>query len=117
MTDSTLAADRKWPNRPDFNQFKRQAKELLKAYRSGDASAVAEVQRHEPAPDPAAFALHDAQRVLAGSYGEEIIELLLEHGADINARDNSGRTPIDQMLQNGRQDLAEVLRRHGGESA
>ena len=69
MTDSTLSADRKWPYRPDFNQFKRQAKELRKAYRSGDANAVAEVQRHEQAPDPAAFALHDAQRVLARSYG------------------------------------------------
>lgn len=53
----------------DFNQFKRQAKELLKAYRAGDASAVAEVERHEQAPGPAAFALHDAQRVLARSYG------------------------------------------------
>ena len=50
-------------------------------------------------------------------HGEEIIELLIEHGADINAKDNAGRTPIDQMLQNGRQDLAEVLRRHGGDSA
>jgi len=50
-------------------------------------------------------------------HGEEIIELLLEHGADINAKDNAGRTPIDQMLRNGRQDLAEVLRQHGGESA
>ncbi len=69
MTDSNLSADRKWPYRPDFNQFKRQAKELLKAYRSGVANAVAEVQQHERAPEPAAFALHDAQRVLARSYG------------------------------------------------
>ena len=42
---------------------------MLKAYRAGDADAVAEVQQHEQAPDPAAFALHDAQRVLARSYG------------------------------------------------
>jgi ankyrin repeat protein len=69
MTDSHLSADREWPHRPDFNQFKRQAKELLKSYRAGDAKAVAEVQRHEKTPDLAAFALHDAQRVLARSYG------------------------------------------------
>jgi ankyrin repeat protein len=68
VTDS-LSTVREWPYRPDFNQFKRQAKELLKAYRAGDAGAVAEVKRHEQAPDPAAFALHDAQRVLARSYG------------------------------------------------
>jgi hypothetical protein len=50
-------------------------------------------------------------------HGEEMIELLIAHGADINARDNAGRNPIDQMLQNGRRDLAQVLRRHGGDSA
>ena len=46
-----------------------------------------------------------------------MIELLIAHGADSNARDNAGRNPSDQMLQNGRRDLAEVLRRHGGDSA
>jgi ankyrin repeat protein len=50
-------------------------------------------------------------------HGAEMIELLIEHGADTSARDNAGRTPAEQMLQNGRPDLAEVLRRHGGESA
>jgi ankyrin repeat protein len=50
-------------------------------------------------------------------HGPEIIELLIEHGADVNARNNEGRTPVDQILQNGREDLAEVLRRHGGHSA
>ena len=69
MTNSHLSADREWPHRPNLDQFKHQAKELLKAYRAGEAHAVAEVQQHEQAPDPAAFALHDAQRVLARSYG------------------------------------------------
>lgn len=69
MSNSTFSSDRQWPYRPDFNQFRRQAKELLKAYRAGDASAVAEVRRHEQTSAPTAFALHDAQRVLARSYG------------------------------------------------
>jgi ankyrin repeat protein len=43
----------------------------------------------------------------------ETARLLLEAGADPNAKDNEGRTPADQMLHNGRRDLAEVLRRHG----
>jgi ankyrin repeat protein len=50
-------------------------------------------------------------------HGAQIIELLIAHGADTSAEDNEGRTPADQMLQNGRRDLAEVLRRHGGDSA
>jgi len=69
MTASHLSSGRAWPHWPNFNQFKRQAKELLKSYRAGDANAVAEVERYEQTPDPAAFALHDAQRVLARSYG------------------------------------------------
>jgi ankyrin repeat protein len=69
VTDSHLSADREWPHWPNFDQFRHQAKDLLKSYRAGDAEAVAQVERHERAPDPAAFALHDAQRVFARSYG------------------------------------------------
>ena len=57
--------------RPDLEQLKRQARELLQAFRAGDAAAVAEVRCHERAPDAASFALHDAQRVLARAYGFE----------------------------------------------
>ena len=35
-------------------------------------------------------------------HAEEINEPLLEHGADINAKDNAGHTLLDQMLRNGR---------------
>jgi hypothetical protein len=47
VTDSHLSPVREWPHWPNFDQFRRQAKELLKSYRAGDANAVAEVERHE----------------------------------------------------------------------
>ncbi|HET9270343.1 MAG TPA: ankyrin repeat domain-containing protein, partial [Vicinamibacterales bacterium] len=56
---------------PDLEQLKRQAKELLAAYRSGEPEAMAEVQHHFRGADPATFALHDAQLVLARAYGFE----------------------------------------------
>src|SRR5215475_1391293 len=53
----------------DLNQLKRQAKELLDAFRIGDGAAIAEVNAHYRAADPDTFALHDAQLVLARAYG------------------------------------------------
>lgn len=54
---------------PDLDQLKRQAKELLQAFTAAEAAAVAEVKQHYRGADASAFALHDAQLVLARSYG------------------------------------------------
>ncbi len=54
---------------PDLDQLKRQAKELLEAFRAGDADAAAQVNARFRNADPSKFALHDAQLVLARSYG------------------------------------------------
>ena len=53
----------------DLDQLKRQARELLDAFRAGDAAAVTEVNGHHRGADAATFALHDAQLVLARAYG------------------------------------------------
>jgi ankyrin repeat protein len=54
---------------PDIDQLKRQAKELLERYLSGDPQATIEVSAHYHDADPSTFALHHAQLVLARSYG------------------------------------------------
>src|SRR5215468_1862604 len=54
---------------PDLDQLKRQAKELLEAFRDGDTAASAEVGAYFEGADRAIFALHDAQLVLARAYG------------------------------------------------
>ena len=58
-------------DRPDIDQLKRQAKELLEAYRRGDAAASAEIQVHYRRAAATTFELHDAQLVIARAYGFE----------------------------------------------
>ena len=55
--------------RPDLDQIKRQAKELLHAFVANQPDAVAEVRAHYHDANPATFALHDAQLVIARSSG------------------------------------------------
>ena len=69
MTIRKAPASRTLAARPDLDQLRRQAKELLAAFRSGDEDAIAEVRVRYRHVDPARFALHDAQLVLARSYG------------------------------------------------
>ena len=56
---------------PDIDQLKRQAKELLEGYLASAPEAVAEVTAYHRTATPETFALHDAQFVLARSYGFE----------------------------------------------
>src|ERR1039458_3029145 len=62
---------RRLPRQPSLEQLRKQAKDLLEEYRAGEPAAVAEGHRFERHPDAAAFALHDAQHVLARAYGYE----------------------------------------------
>jgi len=54
---------------PDLDQLKRQARELLEAFTASEPNAVAEVHAYYRGADPASFALHEAQLVLARAYG------------------------------------------------
>jgi ankyrin repeat protein len=69
MSHSHSAPTRSLPQQPSLEQLRKQAKELLKAFRAGDQAAVAEMEQFERQADPANFALADAQRVLARAYG------------------------------------------------
>lgn len=60
---------RRLPVRPDLEQLKHQARDLLRAIKGGEPSAVAELQQYHPKPpEPAKAKLVDAQLVLARSY-------------------------------------------------
>lgn len=70
MSDPVAAPERHLPVRPDLEQLRHQAKDLLRALRREEPAAVATLRRHHPAPvDPPRAKLADAQLVLARSYG------------------------------------------------
>ncbi len=57
--------NKKLPERPDLDQLKKQAKDLLKEINAGQSEALARVPQNEIA----GFALADAQRIIAREYG------------------------------------------------
>lgn len=62
-------AERRLPVRPNLEQLKHQAKDLLRDFRAGDPDAVAEFARFQTKPiEPADAKLADAQFVLARAY-------------------------------------------------
>jgi hypothetical protein len=63
-------ADRHFPVRPSLEQLKHQAKDLLRAIRQDEPSALKELKKHHPKTiTPENAKLADAQLVLARSYG------------------------------------------------
>lgn len=60
---------RHFPVRPDLEQLRHQAKDLLRAIRRGDPDALADLNQYQSKPiNPASAKLADAQFVLARSY-------------------------------------------------
>ena len=84
---------------PDLEQLKRQAKELLDAFLAGKQDAVADVNAHYRAADPASFALHDAQLVIARAYGFESWPKLKAYVEGVNARRLVEAVQADDVAQ------------------
>jgi ankyrin repeat protein len=87
MSHPLPAPTRSLPARPSFQQLRKQAKQLLKAYHGGELAAVDEVHRFERRADPAKFALADAQRVLARAYGFASWTKLKQHVEGLDSKE------------------------------
>ena len=54
----------------------------------------------------------------AAGYGhKEIAELLIASGANVNANDEDGKTPLDYAIEFNQTEIADLLRKHGGKTA
>lgn len=42
----------------------------------------------------------------------EVVEILLNHNADVNAKDNEGKTPLHDAIVSGHPEVTQLLLRH-----
>lgn len=111
---------RRMRERPDLEQLKRQAKRLLQAYRNGDPAAVDEVNAHYNNAHRAAFALHDAQLVVARSYGFDSWPKLKAYVDGVTVRRlvdavRASEIELVRTMLNARPELADMTVSYGDE--
>ncbi len=111
---------RKLRAHPDIDQLKRQAKELLQAFLAGDPTATTEVNAYFRDADPARFALHDAQLVLARSHGFESWPKLKAHVDGVTVQRLAGFVRAGDVQQvrgmlRARPELANMQMSYGDE--
>ncbi len=59
--------------------------------------------------------MHETPLHWAARHGQmDVVELLLAHNADVNAKDREGETPLQWAVTDGKTEVAELLRQHGG---
>ena len=48
--------------------------------------------------------------------GNEVVELLIANGADVNAKNQADATPLDKAIEKNRDETVNLLRKHGGKT-
>ena len=58
-------------------------------------------------------ALHFAVRFVELKEKKEVVKLLIEHGANVNIKNESDETPLDIAIANGHEEIAALLKKNG----
>src|SRR4051812_39019994 len=96
------------PTRPNLNHLKKQAKDLLRGFRTREASALERIKEWHPqilkfVRTPDLFCLSDAQLVIAREYQFESWPKLKNHVVGPGSRESENHTQLKQALENLRQ--------------
>ncbi len=105
---------------PDLDQLKRQAKQLFNAFKASDSAAVDEVNAHYDNVQAETFALHDAQLVIARSYGFDSWPKLKAYVDGVTIRRlveavRAGHVERVRMMLKARPELADMTVSYGDE--
>jgi ankyrin repeat protein len=107
---------RQLPDRPDLDQLKRQAKDLLHAARARDDGARARFRilpafahHSEPDLERAPLGLHDAQSVIAREYGSDSWNDLRERVEELTLEFAAAADAFIEAATDGRAERAERL--------
>jgi ankyrin repeat protein len=111
---------RRMRSHPDLEQLKHQAKELQRAFSAGQAAAITEVNAHYHSATPAKFALHEAQLVLARSYGFDSWAKLKAYVDGVTVRRladaiNAGDLSRVRAMLRARPEIANLTMSYGDE--
>jgi ankyrin repeat protein len=110
------------PDRPNLDQYRKQAKDLLRAFRAADPEAIARVSAHHPrlrargAAADAVLQLADAQLVIAREHGDETWPAFAARIAAVEPA-TAAPTPVwklaeDAVVRGDAEALAPLLRDH-----
>jgi ankyrin repeat protein len=111
---------RRMRQHPDLQQLKRQAKELLRGFVTREAEATAEVNAHYVKADTSKFALHEAQLVIARSYGFESWPKLKAYVDGVTVKRLADAVRANDVVQvnamlRARPELADLTMSYGDE--
>jgi ankyrin repeat protein len=106
---------RQLPSRPNLDQLKHQARDLLNAHRAGDEEALRRIRESHPRiarlaeadARSARFTLSGAQLVIAREYGFVSWPQLKDHVEKITSETND---PVEELKRAFRSDKAAVVR-------
>src|SRR5205823_9018534 len=101
------------PPHPHLDQFKKQAKDLLKAWKAADADALARVRRSHPRARKSALA--DAQLIIAREHGFESWPKFAAHIREIassNSPVSAFEMAVDAIVAGDVAALTSLLREH-----
>jgi len=97
--------------------------ELIEAIEKGDIEAVKEylaagtdVNAGGGLDDNGEPLLWTPLHLAAMGGHKEIVELLIAKGAEVDANHDEGETPLDFAILVGRDEIADLLRKHGGKT-